>query len=319
MSLALSPPEARIEQVVAEHDLVRNTAPSRVSGVIRLARPRQWVKNLLVLVAPFAGGDLTRPHTFFVAMGCFGVFCLVASGTYAINDVVDAEADRVHPQKRFRPVASGLVSKTLAIGAGVLWIGLGFGVAWWLSGWRLLVVVGSYVLVTMLYSLWLKRQAVVELLVVAAGFVLRAAAGGIAAGIVLSNWFLLVTSFSALLIVSGKRSAEQDVLGSVRSAHRRTLDLYPPGFLRSTRLISLSCAMFAYCLWAFDRSVRLAHGQHPIWLELSVVPVCLAFLRVELQFQRGKGSQPEDLALGDYTLQAAAVAWVALFALGIYS
>jgi decaprenyl-phosphate phosphoribosyltransferase len=135
----------------------------------------------------------------------------------------------------------------------------------------------------------------------------------------LSNWFIIVSSFGSLLIVTGKRSAEQAELGELQAMHRPTLDAYPPAFLRSDRLLSAAVTVTAYCLWAFERSSQAGHGHHPIWFQLSIVPFVLALLHVELRFERGHGGAPEELALHDRVLQALAVIWAVLFAVGVYA
>jgi decaprenyl-phosphate phosphoribosyltransferase len=293
--------------------------PSMLRGIVRIARPRQWIKNLLVFAAPGAAGVLTHWHDFVLALGAFGIFCLAASGTYFLNDTVDAEADRHHPVKRLRPVAAGVVPARVALAIGLALMALAFGLAWALAGWHLALVIGIYLGVATAYSLRLKHEPVIDLACVAAGFVLRAIAGGVATGVPLSDWFVIVASFGSLLVVTGKRSAEQAEHGP--GVHRPILEEYPPAFLRSVRLLSAAVAVTAYCLWAFERSSATigTHHHHAIWFQLSIIPVVLALLHLELRFERGQGAAPEDLALHDHLLQALGLAWVALFAAGVYS
>ncbi len=292
---------------------------TQLSGLLRIARPRQWVKNLLVFAAPAAAGVLSHGTVAAHAAGAFGVFCVAASGTYFLNDALDAEADRLHPVKRLRPVAAGVVSVSLAISVGVVLMAGAIGLAWWLAGSHLALVMAIYVAVNAAYSIRLKHDAVLDLACVSAGFLLRAIAGGVATGVPLSNWFIIVASFGSLLIVTGKRSAEQNELGELAGGHRRTLDAYPEAFLRSVRLLSAAVTVSAYCLWAFERSALVGRGHHPIWFEVSIVPFVIAILHVELRFARGLGGAPEELALQDRTLQVLGVVWVALVAVGIYS
>jgi decaprenyl-phosphate phosphoribosyltransferase len=287
--------------------------------MVRIARPRHWVKNLLVFAAPAAAGALSHGTVAAHAAGAFGVFCLAASGTYFVNDTLDAQADRHHPVKRLRPVAAGVVPAPLAAGVGSVLLALSIGLAWWLAGSHLALVVAIYVAVTTAYSLRLKHEPVVDLACVSAGFVLRAIAGGVATGVPLSDWFIIVSSFGALLIVTGKRSAEHTELGELRGDHRPTLDAYPEPFLRSVRLLAAAVTVTAYCLWAFERSAQLRRGEHPIWFELSIVPFVIAILHVELRFARGQGGAPEEMALRDRTLQVLGAIWVVLVVVGIYS
>src|SRR6185437_14847740 len=222
------------------------------AGLLRAVRPRQWTKNLLVFLAPAAAGVLDRPATLLQVLGAFGVFCAASAGTYLVNDVVDAPADRRHPDKRHRPVASGALPSTLAAIAGAVLLVSSVASAWLLAGWGLTLIVGAYVATTIAYTVRLKREPVIEMAAVAAGFVLRATAGGAAAHVPLSNWFLVVTCFGALFIVVGKRSAEHATLGETKGSHRQVLSDYSPSFLRSTLTLSAAVTLTAYFLWAFD-------------------------------------------------------------------
>jgi decaprenyl-phosphate phosphoribosyltransferase len=293
--------------------------PGVPAGLLRIARPRQWVKNVLVFAAPGAAGVLTHGGSLARALGAFGIFCLAASGTYFVNDTLDAEADRHHPVKCRRPVASGVVSPTLALVTAGLLMTLSVGLAYWLAGHRLAIVMALYLAISTAYSMRLKHEAVLDLAGLSSGFILRAIAGGVATGVVLSDWFVIVASFGSLLIAAGKRSAEHLHLGEDRALHRPVLAQYPPTFLRFVRLLAAAVTVTAYCLWAFERSAAIGAGHHPIWFELSILPVVLAVLHLELRFDRGRGGAPEELALQDRMLQALGLLWVALFAIGIYS
>jgi len=288
-------------------------------GLVRVARPRHWVKNLLVFAAPGAAGVLFHGNVAAHAGGAFAVFCLAASGTYFVNDTLDIEADRQHSVKRLRPVAAGLVPVRLAAAVGTCLMVASIGLAWLLAGSHLALVVAIYVAVTTAYSVRLKHEPVVDLACVSTGFVLRAIAGGVATGVPLSNWFIIVSSFGSLLIVTGKRSAEHLELGERRGVHRPSLSEYPEAFLRSVRLLAASVTVSAYCLWAFERSAQGSHGHHPIWFELSIAPFVIAILHVELRFARGQGGAPEELALRDHTLQVLGLIWVTIVAVGIYA
>ncbi|MDE3085603.1 MAG: decaprenyl-phosphate phosphoribosyltransferase [Acidobacteriota bacterium] len=289
------------------------------AGLLRIARPKQWVKNALVLAAPAAAGVLGHSGPLLRSLGAMGIFCLASSGTYFVNDTLDAEADRHHPVKRYRPVAAGVVRPGQAMGAAVVLMGLASGLAFWLAGYRLLVVVAVYLALSTAYSMRLKHELVLDLAGLSSGFILRAVAGGVAAHVPLSDWFLIVVSFGSLLIAAGKRSAEHLHLGESRGLHRPVLAEYPPTFLRFVRLLACAVTITAYCLWAFQRSVSIGHGHHPLWFELSVIPVVLVVLHLELRFDQGRGGAPEELALHDRTLQVLGALWVLLFALGVYA
>lgn len=295
-------------------------APSRFADVIRLLRPAQWTKNVLVFVAPGAAGSLVHAAVVVRSLGAFVLFCAVASATYCLNDTVDAKRDRVHPDKRHRPVAAGRVSPRLAAGISFpLALGALAG-SWFVGGWRLAVVVALYAAITQSYSLWLKRIPVVELVAVAAGFVLRAIAGGVAVNVPLSEWFLLVTSFGALFLVVGKRAGEQETLGPARALHRQTLSMYTPEFLRSALTLSAAAAVTTYCMWAFGDRGGLAHrGDHLVWIELSVAPVVVGTLYVLRLLGDGRGGAPTHLVLHDRTMQVLGLSWALLVGLAVYA
>ncbi len=295
--------------------------PSLLVGLLVLTRPRQWIKNLLVFVAPGAAGVLFHWSVFWHTAGAFGIFCLAASGTYYLNDASDRAADRNHPSKRLRPVASGVVSAPLAVTLGIVMLVVSAGLAQWLAGWHLTLVMVVYALVNVAYSLGIKNEPILDLAAVSAGFVLRAVAGGVAAGIALSNWFLIVASFGSLLVVTGKRSGEKQLLSDQEADHtsvRQTLASYSPSFLRSVRTLSAAVTATAYCLWAFERASQVHPGRDPIWFQLTIVPFTIAVLHVMRIFDAGDGADPEELALRDHRLQIYGVCWVALFAIGIY-
>ncbi len=288
--------------------------PSLAAGLLRTARPKQWMKNVLVVAAPAAAGVLSEPEVIFDTVVAFVAFCLAASGTYFLNDAFDVEADRRHAKKRFRPIAAGVVPVNVArgVGAGLLVSGIAVS---FLANWRLAVVIGVYVVLTTAYSSWLKHVAVIDLGMVAAGFVLRLIAGAVAVDVRISVWFIVVGSFGSLFMVAGKRHAEHLDLGVERAGHRATLEEYSVEYLGYVRAVASGVAMVAYCLWAFDAQI---HPNGIVWFELSIVPFVLAFLRYALLVERGQGGAPEDVVLADRPLQSLAFAWVLLVAIGLY-
>ena len=247
---------------LADHDGVPRRTRGPLHGLARAVRPRQWSKNVLVFVAPAAAGVLRHPDDFLRTLAVFGIFCVAASGTYLLNDVADAEADRLHPKKRHRPIASGQLPEGLAAGVGGVLVAGAFAASWLLAGWELALVIGAYVAITVSYTVWLKREPVIELAAVAAGFVLRAIAGGVATHVPLSSWFLVVTSFGALFIVTGKRTAERKTLGTAGASHRVVLGEYSTSFLQSTLILTSSVTVTAYCLWAFERGGLSSRAGH---------------------------------------------------------
>ncbi len=282
-------------------------------------RPRQWTKNTLVFVAPAAAGVLSHRIDFLHALAAFGIFCAAASGTYLVNDVADAKADREHPDKRLRPIAQGIISPTSAIVTAAVLMAVTLTASWYVAGWSLVLVMAVYLAVSTLYTLRLKREPVIELAAVASGFLLRAVAGGVATQVPLSSWFLAVSSFGALFVVTGKRLGELIRLGERRGEHREVLSLYTASFLRSALTLTASVTVTAYCLWAFDKAGLLSHASHHfVWIQLSVIPVILGTLHMLRLVDAGLVDAPEDLVFHDHVLQGIGASWVALFAIGIY-
>ncbi len=294
----------------------RGGAGSVAHGLLRGLRPRQWVKNILVFAAPGAAGALGKLHPTLVTIGVFFLFSAVAGGTYLLNDSLDAEADRAHPTKRNRPIASGQVPVAVAVVVGIgLLVASSIG-AWLLAGMGLTLVIAAYAVITLSYSAFLKHEPIVDLAAVAAGFVLRAVAGGVATHVYISDWFLIVTSFTSLFMVTGKRYAEFRDLGKGRMAHRPSLGGYTLGYLRSIRTASASVSLTAYCLWAFERSQQVPSGA--VMFELSIIPFVLSILRYGLLVDQGQGGAPEEIVLGDRRLQVLGMIWALTFALGVY-
>jgi decaprenyl-phosphate phosphoribosyltransferase len=291
---------------------------SVASGLLRTARPKQWLKNVLVFAAPGAAGVLTHGEQLGWTLAALALFCVVASGTYFVNDCLDVAADRLHPVKRNRPLAAGVIPVPVGLAVGILLLAGGTFAALAVT-WKLSVVLAVYVGVQLLYSLSLKHLPVYDLACVAAGFVLRAIAGGVAAHVPVSAWFLIVATFGSLLMVTGKRVAEQVELGEAGGAHRATLDAYTPTFLRTVLAIAAGGAIMGYCLWAFSLTTALKHHHDPIFYQLSIVPMMIALLRYTYLVEKGRGAKPEDLVLSDRSLLVLGAVWVVLFALGVYA
>lgn len=291
---------------------------SVAGGLLRAARPKQWVKNLLVFAAPGAAGVLDQAEPLADAVIAFGAFCLAASGTYLLNDVADREADRRHPTKRDRPIASGVVPPGLAFAVGVFLIvdGIALGLA---ADWHLSVTVAIYVAVTTAYSHWLKHLVILDVVAVAAGFVLRAIGGATATGVPVSDWFFIVTSFGSLFVVTGKRQGEVGDLAEEEGDAadvRSTLGQYTAGYLAYLRTISSAVMFVAYCVWAFETASQ-SSGSIP-WFELSILPFVVAVLRYDFLLEQGRGGTPEELFFGDRPLQLAGAAWAIVYGSAVY-
>jgi decaprenyl-phosphate phosphoribosyltransferase len=283
-------------------------------GLLKTARPKQWVKNVLLFAAPMAAGQLFAGAVLSNTLLGFAAFVLASVSTYFVNDALDYESDRRHPTKCRRPIAAGQVGLGAAwLTAAVTFAGA-MAIAFALVNSAFGGLLIGYVAMTLSYSLYLKRVAVVELACVAAGFVLRMIGGGLATGVPISDWFLTVACFSSLFIVAGKRYAEIVEMGEGNQTSRRVLQDYTTNFLRTAYSVALAVSLAAYCQWAFDQADNVAG----IWYQLSAVPWVAALLRYSLLLERGQGGAPEEIIMRDRVLQLLGVIWIVIFLLGVY-
>ena len=303
-----------MESADAWRSPLRAERRTRAAAVIATMRPRQWIKNALVIAAAGAAGALGHDDTpGRVTVAC-AAFCLLASGIYAINDVRDAAEDRRHPRKRFRPVAARELEPRFAaaLGLSMLLAGILLCAA---IGPLLALVGAAYAALTLSYTLVWRHLIVFDIFAVAGGFVLRAVAGGVAAPVTLSRWFLLVVTASAVSVAAAKRYAELRRTDDGRQRRRRVLDSYTPEALWLIIAGAMAIALVAYCAWAF--SLSAVRGIP--WRPLTVIPFAACLLRYGELVRRGAGEAPEDVLLSDRPLQLAALAWLGLFALEVHA
>lgn len=299
---------AGLTRSLPKHAALRRT---RLRALLAAARPRQWPRNLLVAAVPAAAGQLGDAAVVRDTALAFAAFCLASSAVYLFNDVSDVEADRNHPIKRQRPIASGVLPVRLAIAAAAGLAAVALMVAL-VANVALLGAVLGYMTLMVAYSRWLKHEPVFDVASVAAGFFLRAVGGGIATGLYISQWFLIVAAGASLFVVTGKRYAELVGGEAEQVTTRRVLASYSADYLRSVLSTAASVTVLAYCLWAFEDTGQLGTG----WSGASVVPFVLALMRYALLVAQGKGEEPEMLFLHDRALQVLAVAWLAILGTG---
>ncbi|MEV6910293.1 decaprenyl-phosphate phosphoribosyltransferase [Amycolatopsis sp. NPDC051071] len=301
---------------VAEAAEPKKVAGGLVGGIIKTARPRQWVKNVLVFAAPFFAFSKSTDRTglLIAALIAFAAFSLVASSVYLINDAVDVEADKAHPTKRNRPIAAGIVPVPVAYVSAVVFFALGLGISFFAS-WQLAVVLAVYEAVQLGYCFGLKHQPVVDLAIVGSGFLMRSIAGGVAAGLAMSQWFLLVTAFGSLFMVAGKRYAEIMLFERTGAKIRSSLKKYSASYLRFVWATSAAILIMSYCLWAFEiRQVE----HNSVWAVVSMVPFVVAVLRYAVDVDGGNAGEPEEIALKDRVLQVLGASWVVTLFLSFY-
>lgn len=291
------------------------SAPIRrpASGIatwVRAARIRQWPKNLLVFGAPAAAGVLGRATSLERASLAAFAFCLLASGAYLFNDLHDVHEDRRHPIKRHRPIASGAITRpeALVVSAAAIAAGLVFSAA---LGTASLEIALGYAALNFGYATWLRRVAIADIAAIAAAFVIRATAGGVATGVPISRWLFVVVSFAALFVAAGKRYG--DLIDPESHRSRAVLTEYNADFLRMAIAIACAVALGAYCMWAF----QAVPGGAGAWREATIVPFTIALLRYCLIVTDGRGGAPEEILLGDAFMRATVLAWALMFGFGL--
>ncbi|MFD9117253.1 decaprenyl-phosphate phosphoribosyltransferase [Streptomyces bottropensis] len=303
--------------------LERRTTPGQAApkaglalGLLRTARPRQWIKNTLVVAAPAAAGELLTPRALIQLPLVFVLFTACAAAVYLVNDARDAEADRAHPVKRHRPIAAGQVPVPVAYAVGGALAVLAPLTAAWLCPPYTAVLLTAYLALQLAYCVSLKHVLVLDLAVVTTGFLMRAMAGGPALGIPLSRWFLITTGFGALFMVAAKRYSEAVQMADRPGATRALLTEYTAGYLRFVWQLAAGVAVLGYCLWALEEGGVPTTGVLP-WRQLSMVAFVLAVLRYAVFADRGTAGEPEDVVLHDRALALIAVVWLTMYGLAV--
>jgi decaprenyl-phosphate phosphoribosyltransferase len=259
-------------------------------SIVRAARPKQWLKNLLIFAAPVAAGSWRDRESFFPILLAFVGFCAISSFGYVVNDWLDRSYDSVHPTKKNRPFASGSLGLPVLISL-LFFFGLSYlAVASLLPvGYFYLTV--AYLFVTLSYSLWVKRIPVVEMIFLSLGFLLRPLSGAAAISIPVSEWFLIVTSFGALFLIATKRIAEFRRVES--DVIRPVVRQYSESFLTTVISVSIGVALTGYSFWAFS-----IYPNSP-WPKISVLAVVLGMLRYAWHFERGEAESPDVIIWKD--------------------
>lgn len=274
-------------------------------ALVRLLRPRQWTKNFFVFAGAVFGGRILDPHWFGQALLAFAACCALSSAVYIINDFFDRKCDQQHPMKRFRPLASGAVSPgaglTLAAGAALTAFTLGA-----LGGRAVLLLLGCYLVMMLAYTTWLKHRVIVDVMVIAAGFILRLLIGTEAVHVPASSWIVLCTFFLALFLGFGKRRAEMNTLNSHAAHTRSVLTFYSVPMLDRFCNISGTLAIATYALFT------LAPGHPPTMLLTTPFVVLGLFRYLYLVEQKGDGEAPETILFRDRGIQFAAIGWTLL-------
>ena len=286
---------------------------SRARILLRACRPRQWVKNVLVLAAPIAGGIAFQPLVVAQMLVVFVAFCVASSGIYLVNDALDVESDRAHATKRRRPIASGELSLRTAWTAAAVLLPAALMLSALLN-WQTAMIVAIYEAVQLWYCLGMKNEPVIELVSVASGFLLRAIVGGAATQVLLSEWFLIAAGFGSLFMAAGKRYAEKRMVLKTKVAIRPVLERYTDTYLRFVWTLSAGVLVTTYCLWAF----ALRQISSSEWSVVSIVPFVMALLRYAVDVDSGAAGEPEEIVLHDRLLLMLGGIWTACLIASVY-
>jgi 4-hydroxybenzoate polyprenyltransferase len=298
-------------------------ATTRALALLRLMRPQQWVKNLLVYLALIFARRVTDLPAIGRATVAFCAFCLAASAIYILNDLMDRDRDRSHPRKRLRPLASGVVTPAQAIalmvaclvGAGILTVALAMRIPlagdpfarWGGSAALFVLCMVAYVALNTLYSLWLKHVVLLDIFLIAAGYVLRALAGAFVIPVPISPWFYLCITFGALFLALGKRRAELLLLNDDAYSHRRNLREYTLPLLDQLIMIVVTCTLISYSLYTFQGE----NASHNLMLTIPLVVFGL-FRYLYLIYVKAAGERPDELFWRDRQIFVTIALWFGL-------
>ena len=279
----------------------------KLGAIIRLLRPHQWLKNLLLFFPPFLGGKMTDMSVLFHGISPFVAFCLASSATYVVNDIADSGNDALHVQKRSRPIAAGEITPRtgyfLAFGLGIISLMMTLQLP------RLFpCILISYMSLSIAYTFKLKNIVIVDIFCIAVFFLLRLEAGGIAFGVKLSEWLFLSVFLLALFLSTGKRLCERLHLGENAGDHRKALSEYPEGLLDGIMYMTAGAVLVTYTLYVISR-----HGM------VYTVPLCcFGLLRYMYRVKTGRGGDPVYSMIQDPLLCSVSCLWVLMVGFWVY-
>lgn len=287
-----------------------------LSSLIRLSRPTQWLKNGILLAPLVFGGAMMEAELVLTALAATGLFCLFSSAIYIFNDLIDCEKDRQHPTKKFRPIASGKVSKTTATIAIPLLIAVGLALAWQINRDFFFVSV-AFVILNLLYTVWLKNVVIVDAMSVAISFVLRAYAGALAIDVPASKWLLINTLLLALFLAFGKRRHELVLLEENATNHRKILLKYSPYLLDQLIGVVTPAVVVMYMLYSFSTEVSMKLGTENLFMTIPFV-VYGIFRYLYLIHKEEKGGSPTRVLISDFPILITVLLWLVTAVIVLY-
>ena len=289
-----------------------------VLNLLRLARPSHWLKNVFLFAALVFAKRVADPSAWAEALKAFAAFCLASSAVYVFNDVLDRREDAAHPVKRRRPVAAGEIGAGAAVGWSVLLAAAAAGLSLLVRPW-FPALLGAYLVLMVAYSVVLKRVAILDVLVIASGFVIRAMAGGEAVGVEVSHWLLLCTLTLSLFLGFAKRESERVALGEA-AANTRAVQwqVYTQRSLEHMMTVSAALTILTYMLYTVSpRTVEKVVGNH--WMFVTVLPVVYAVFRFHSRAITGEVTGPVDMVRRDAAFVMALLVWVAMAAVVLFA
>ncbi len=277
-------------------------------AIIKTARIYHWIKNLIIFAALIFAREYTNPDSIFLAVQAFVVFCLGSSAVYFINDITDRKQDQLHPKKSERPIASGKLSVKVAWGVAAFLIIASVGIAFNL-GVPFLILFGSYILLNFAYNIGLKKVVILDVMVLAAGFVIRAASGGAAINVPISSWLLVCTILLALFLGFAKRRHEIVTLGEDAAAHRQSLAHYSPRFIDQMISIVTASTVVAYTFYTLSPEIEAKFDTESL---VFTVPFVLygIFRYLYLVHQKDEGGNPTLLLVTDIPMMVCVGLWI---------
>ena len=285
-------------------------------SLVRTLRPEQWTKNLIVFAALLFGQKLLDPEAVTRTLAAFVVFCVLSGVVYLVNDLFDQDADRRHPTKRFRPIASGELSAGVAVTWAIVLGSAALGAAAWL-GLVFALVAAAYLLLFVLYSRWLKHVVIVDVMSIAIGFVLRTVAGALVIGVPVSDWLLVCTVLLALFLGLSKRRHELTLLADSAAGHRRILDDYNPYLLDQMISVVTASTLMAYIIYCTSQDTIERFGTRNLVLTVPL-PIYGILRYLYLVHRRDGGGNPSELLITDRPLLICVALWGLVTTLVIY-
>ena len=287
-----------------------------LKSIIKTTRPTQWLKNFVVLAALVFAGEIVNKDKSITALIAFSVFCLLSSGMYILNDLIDKEKDKQHPLKKFRPIAAGTINPSIAITVCIILILISLAAAWNIN-MPFFYFALSFVIFNLLYSTILKEIVIVDVMSIAVSFVIRAYAGAFAISVPASKWLIINTLLLALFLGFGKRRHEIILLEDAASNHRKILDKYSPYLLDQLIGVVTPAVVVMYMLYSFSPEVSNKLGTENLFLTVPFV-VYGIFRYLYLIHQEEKGGSPTKVLITDYPILATVVLWILTVILVLY-